>query len=53
MTAPHTLAARSLPACSITAAACLGLPECRIYASNEVFGDPCPGAYKTLTFTYR
>ncbi len=39
--------------CSIVAAACLGEPECAVLASNDVFGDPCPGATKSLTFTYR
>jgi hypothetical protein len=51
--APHNTAACPPPACSIVAPACLALSECRIFASNGVFGDPCPGIYKTLTFTYR
>ncbi|KAL4442052.1 hypothetical protein ABPG77_011313 [Micractinium sp. CCAP 211/92] len=38
---------------TIVAAACLGEPECAVLASNDVFGDPCPGATKSLTFTYR
>ncbi|KAL4427837.1 hypothetical protein ABPG75_001926 [Micractinium tetrahymenae] len=37
----------------IVAAACLGERQCAVLASNDVFGDPCPGATKSLTFTYR
>lgn len=38
---------------SIVASACLGERQCAVLASNDVFGDPCPGASKSLTFTYR
>ena len=41
------------PAARLVAAACLGLRTCTVPASSEVFGDPCPNAAKSLTFTYR
>lgn len=38
---------------SLIAPACLGQRSCAVFASNGVFGDPCPGTPKSLTFTYR
>ncbi|XP_071954976.1 L-rhamnose-binding lectin ELEL-1-like isoform X2 [Antedon mediterranea] len=31
---------------------CDGKTSCSVYASNSVFGDPCPGTYKYLEVTY-
>ncbi|KAI7840897.1 hypothetical protein COHA_005425 [Chlorella ohadii] len=36
----------------IVAAACLGDRECLLLASSDVFTDECPGAPKSLQFTY-
>lgn len=41
-----------MPPCSIVAAACLGDRECLLRASSDVFTDECPGAPKSLQFTY-
>ncbi|KAH3693797.1 hypothetical protein DPMN_081235 [Dreissena polymorpha] len=31
---------------------CNGQNLCRLTASNEILGDPCPGTYKYLEVTY-
>ncbi|XP_057292266.1 L-rhamnose-binding lectin CSL3-like [Hydractinia symbiolongicarpus] len=31
---------------------CNGRRSCSVYASNKVFGDPCPGVYKYLAVRY-
>jgi hypothetical protein len=33
--------------------ACVGREQCRIPATNAVFGDPCGGIYKRLYVSYR
>jgi hypothetical protein len=32
---------------------CEGKQKCRIYPSNKLFADPCPGTAKYLKFTYK
>jgi galactose binding lectin-like protein len=38
---------------SIVSTVCLGQPGCQIPASNNVFGDPCPGTGKRLNIEAR
>ncbi|XP_030832279.1 mucin-22-like [Strongylocentrotus purpuratus] len=33
-------------------ASCNGQQQCTVYASNSLFGDPCPGTVKYLEITY-
>lgn len=37
---------------SIMASKCDGKPDCGVFASHTVFGDPCVGTYKYLNVTY-
>ena len=37
---------------SIVQTACLGQAACTVDANIDLFGDPCPGVVKTLTFTW-
>ena len=32
---------------------CNGKPRCDLYASNKVFGDPCPMNYKYLDLVWQ
>lgn len=41
-----------MPVRRIVAAACLNDRECLLLASSDVFTDECPGAPKSLQFTY-
>ena len=38
---------------SIVERTCNGKERCELFASNSVFGDPCPGPYKWLEVQYK
>ena len=45
-------AAAGVSGLSVVQATCVGQAACTVDASNTLFGDPCPGTVKALTFTW-
>ena len=48
----HNISCKNANSMSIVTGACEDNVSCTLFASNSIFGDPCPGTYKYLELHY-